>query len=75
MILTCPGQLLKNQFINRSADMDNEDIIIALPKGRILKQVLPILNKIGIIPEKSFFNEKDRKLKELYTSQLVIATS
>ena len=43
--------------------MDNEDIIIALPKGRILKQVLPILNKIGIIPEKSFFNEKDRKLK------------
>ena len=33
------------------------------PKGRILKEVLPILNKIGIIPEKSFFNEKDRKLK------------
>ena len=63
MILTCRGQLLKNQFINRSVDMDDEDTIIALPKGRILKQVLPILNKIGIIPEKSFFNEKDRKLK------------
>ena len=43
--------------------MNNKDIIIALPKGRILKQVLPIFNKIGIIPEKSFFNEKDRKLK------------
>ena len=43
--------------------MNDEDIIIALPKGRILKQVLPIFNKIGIIPEKSFFNEKDRKLK------------
>ena len=43
--------------------MNNEDIIIALPKGRILKQVLPIFDKVGIIPEKSFFNEKDRKLK------------
>ena len=43
--------------------MSDKDIIIALPKGRILKQVLPIFDKIGIIPEKSFFNEKDRKLK------------
>ena len=63
MILTCLGQLVKNQCINRSIDMNDKDIIIALPKGRILKQVLPIFNKIGIIPEKSFFNEKDRKLK------------
>ena len=63
MILTCPGQLVKNQCINRSIDMDDKDIIIALPKGRILKKVLPIFNKIGIIPEKSFFNENDRKLK------------
>ena len=43
--------------------MNNKDIIIALPKGRILKQVLPIFDKVGIIPEMSFFNEKDRKLK------------
>ena len=43
--------------------MNDKDIIIALPKGRILKQVLPIFDKVGIIPEKSFFNEKDRKLK------------
>ena len=43
--------------------MYDKDIIIALPKGRILKQVLPIFDKVGIIPEKSFFNEKDRKLK------------
>ena len=63
MILTCHGQLVKNQFINRPINMNDKDIIIALPKGRILKQVLPIFNKIGIIPEKSFFNEKDRKLK------------
>ena len=63
MILTCHGQLVKNQYINRSIGMNDKDIIIALPKGRILKQVLPIFNKIGMIPEKSFFNEKDRKLK------------
>ena len=43
--------------------MNDKDIIIALPKGRILKQVLPIFDKVGITPEKSFFNEKDRKLK------------
>ena len=43
--------------------MNDKDIIIALPKGRILKQVLPIFDKVGIFPEKSFFNEKDRKLK------------
>ena len=63
MILTCHGQLLKDQCMNRSININGKDIIIALPKGRILKQVLPILNKIGVIPEKSFFNEKDRKLK------------
>ena len=63
MILTCHGQLVKNQCINRLINMNDKDIIIALPKGRILKQVLPIFDKVGIIPEKSFFNEKDRKLK------------
>ena len=63
MILTCHGQLVKNQCMNRSINMNGTDIIIALPKGRILKQVLPIFDKVGIIPEKSFFNEKDRKLK------------
>ena len=63
MILTCHGQLVKNQCINRLIDMNDKEIIIALPKGRILKQVLPIFNKIGISPEKSFFDDKDRKLK------------
>ena len=63
MILTCHGQLVKDQCMNKLINSNVKDIIIALPKGRILKQVLPILNKIGVIPEKSFFNEKDRKLK------------
>ena len=29
-------------------------IIIAIPKGRILKDLTPILNKVNIIPEKEF---------------------
>ena len=63
MILTCHGQLVRDQCMNKLINSNVKDIIIALPKGRILKQVLPILNKMGVIPEKSFFNEKDRKLK------------
>ena len=58
--------------------MNDKDIIIALPKGRILKQVLPIFDKVGIIPEKSFFNEKDRKLKfetNIPNTKLIIVRS
>lgn len=39
------------------------DLIMALPKGRILDEVLPILNKAGIFPEDDFFNEKSRSLR------------
>ena len=41
----------------------NKSLNIALPKGRILDSVLPILLKVGIEPEKSFFDRNDRKLK------------
>ena len=41
---------------------NNNNFTIALPKGRILDVVLPILKRVGIEPEKSFFDEKDRKL-------------
>ena len=41
----------------------NKSLNIALPKGRILDSVLPILKKVGIEPEKSFFDTNDRKLK------------
>ena len=36
---------------------------IALPKGRILDLILPMLSKVGIEPEESFFDIKIRKLK------------
>ena len=41
----------------------NKILNIALPKGRILDAVLPILFKVGIEPEKSFFDRDDRRLK------------
>lgn len=37
-------------------------LIIALPKGRILKEALPLLARIGIVPEPDFSNENSRKL-------------
>jgi len=37
-------------------------IIIAVPKGRILSELYPILKKVNIIPEEKFFNEESRRL-------------
>jgi ATP phosphoribosyltransferase len=37
-------------------------LIIALPKGRILKEALPLLARIGIVPEADFSDENSRKL-------------
>ncbi|MBS91469.1 MAG: ATP phosphoribosyltransferase [Rickettsiales bacterium] len=37
-------------------------IIMAVPKGRILLELIPLLKKIQIIPEPEFFNDKSRKL-------------
>ena len=38
-------------------------ITIAVPKGRILDELLPVFKAIGIIPEASFFDKKERKLQ------------
>ena len=40
----------------------NDEIILAIPKGRILGELIPILKKINILPEESFFDESSRKL-------------
>ena len=75
MILTCHGQLVKNQCTNRSIDMNNNDRIIALHKGRILKEVLQILNeknlseinkkRTEIIHLKNNIIDKLKKAKEI----------
>jgi ATP phosphoribosyltransferase len=40
-----------------------DELIIALPKGRILKEALPVLARAGIIPEAAFTDEDSRALK------------
>lgn len=40
-----------------------EPIIIAIPKGRILKEVLPLLGAVGIVPEPAFADEDSRALR------------
>jgi len=37
--------------------------VLALPKGRILKEVLPVLKKAGIVPEAEFADENSRALR------------
>ena len=37
-------------------------IIMAVPKGRILDELNPILKRIGILPEKDFYSHDSRKL-------------
>ena len=39
-----------------------KDIILAVPKGRILNELIPLLKKVDIEPEQEFFNDKSRKL-------------
>jgi len=37
-------------------------LLLAVPKGRILDELNPLFAKIGIVPEKDFFNDSSRKL-------------
>ncbi|MEO0393651.1 MAG: ATP phosphoribosyltransferase [Pseudomonadota bacterium] len=40
-----------------------DKIIIAVPKGRILKELQPLLGRAGIEPEAAFFDDKARQLQ------------
>ena len=46
----------------------NQPLILALPKGRILKAITPILKRAGIELEDDFFNESSRRL-QFHTNQ------
>jgi len=41
----------------------NEPLVLALPKGRILKEVMPLVRKAGIEPEAAFDEDDDRRLR------------
>ncbi|HPD83356.1 MAG: ATP phosphoribosyltransferase [Alphaproteobacteria bacterium] len=43
--------------------MNNDRIILALPKGRILEDLLPLLSKCGINPEPAFSDSSSRLLR------------
>jgi len=50
------------------SNIRSENIIIAVPKGRILEELVPLMKKANIIPEQAFFDSKDRRL--LFSSNL-----
>lgn len=41
----------------------NEKLILALPKGRILDEVMPVVKRAGIAPEPAFADEDSRQLR------------
>ncbi len=43
-------------------------LTVALPKGRIQAELAPLLQKVGIVPEKAFFDDAERQL-EFATNQ------
>ncbi len=42
---------------------ENTKLILAVPKGRILDELMPLLKACDIIPEDDFTNDKSRKLQ------------
>ncbi|MEC8099857.1 MAG: ATP phosphoribosyltransferase [Pseudomonadota bacterium] len=59
-------------MIDKSIKTINKKIVIALPKGRILKELEPILKKINIIPEKSYYTDNNRKLMFLTSEKNIV---
>lgn len=43
--------------------MNKDKLILALPKGRILEELMPLLQACDIVPEDDFTNSKSRKLR------------
>ena len=37
-------------------------LVLALPRGRILDEVMPLVRKVGLVPEPAFDDSKSRKL-------------
>lgn len=41
----------------------NEKLVLALPRGRILAEVMPLVRRAGIVPEAALTNEDSRQLR------------
>lgn len=44
-------------------DQANEKLVLAVPKGRILEETMPLLARVGIEPEAEFNDSKSRRLE------------
>ena len=42
---------------------DTEELVLAVPKGRILKELAPLLDAVGIEPEAAFADKDARQLR------------
>lgn len=60
--MTPPVNTFVNTFVN-SPVASNEKLILALPKGRILSAIAPILRRAEIEPEDAFFDADSRQLQ------------
>ena len=49
-------------MIKQKTKNKKKNIIIAVPKGRILEELTPILKKINIMPDEDSFDESSRRL-------------
>ncbi len=54
--------MTKFKTVSTSASAKREALLLALPKGRILEVIRPLLKRAGIEPEADFFNENTRRL-------------
>ena len=55
---------LDNGWIGTDSVTSSKDkLILALPKGRILNAIRPIMARAGLTPEDAFFDETDRRLR------------
>ena len=50
---------------------NNNRIIIAVPKGRILRELIPVFKKLKILPEKDFFNSESRRIMFSTSNDLI----
>lgn len=48
---------------NTNTNTNTNGLVIAVPKGRILEELVPMLKQVGIFPEQAFFNEDERQLQ------------
>jgi ATP phosphoribosyltransferase len=43
--------------------LSNDNLVLALPKGRILEEIMPLIKRAGIEPEAAFNDTSSRKLR------------